>query len=179
MKKILLLITVLAFTFGHSNAQTKEGTAAAAKGGPPVLKAVWSPETLKPGAVWRIYLEAEDPDGDLKDIATELSYAPATFSKFYFTEIKEGQRKYVKGYVFTRTALSTKIIGERFRLKLAVRDQNDTKSEVVEVILKFSRKSGDELPAEWQDAAESKLGGIFPEAFRDIVGKMENSSGFR
>ena len=175
MKKWFVAIAFLLLTNGHVMAQSKEDTSA--KGSSPVLEGVWSPETLKPGAVWRIYLEAEDPDGDLKDIATELSYAPATFSKFYFTEIKEGERKYVKGYVFTRTALSMKIIGERFRLKLAVRDQNDTKSEVVEVILKFSRKGGDELPAKWQDAAENKLGGIFPDAFRNVVSRMDSGGG--
>ena len=174
MKKILLLVAVLTSTLGHANAQTKETTGAAAKGSPPVLIDAWSPETLKTGAVWRIYLEAEDPDGDLKDIATEISYAPATRSKFYFTPIKEEQRKRVKGYIFTRTAISTQLIGERFRLKLAVRDQNDAKSEVVEVIMKFSRKPGEELPAKWQDVADNKLGGIFPGYFREVARKMES-----
>ena len=174
MKKILFLIAVLVSTLGHANAQTKEGTAAETKGSPPVLIDVWSPETLKTGAVWRIYLEAEDPDGDLKDIAAEISYAPAAYSKFYFAPIKEEQRQRVKGYIFTRTAISTQLIGERFRLKLAVRDQNDAKSEVVEVILKFSRKPGEELPAKWQDVADNKLGGIFPDVFRDVARKMES-----
>ena len=176
MKRWLVVISIILLSSGHAIAQSKENTAVAAKGSPPVLKDVWSPETLKPGAVWRIYLEAEDPDGDMKDIATEISSPVSSLldiSNYYFTQIKEEQRDSVKGYIFTRTALNLRLIGERFKLKLAVRDENDTKSEVVEVILKFSRKGGEELPQKWQDAADNKLGGIYPDYFIEVSRKMD------
>ncbi|MEJ2235136.1 MAG: hypothetical protein P8X67_14545 [Syntrophobacterales bacterium] len=139
-----------------------------AQGGdePPRILDSYAAESVRPGATWRVYLEAQDADGDMHSIITQLVQPGIGYYPPDFTYIKEADRESFAGYLILRTPRDFDLLQEYVEATLTVQDCEGNKSEPVNFTLRFDNKSGygpQEVPEKWQTAANNKLGTIMVE----------------
>jgi hypothetical protein len=138
-------------------------------GSPPVIIHWHASEELHHGDIWNIYLEARDPDGDMREfvcIFDQLGYG--SYPSVYVV-IKKRHRKELKGYLrFFSTAGHGLSLPEWTQLSLTVfiRDKGGNTSNKVVFPLVLSRGSKQEPPPPPFDRGQlDKLGTIMVELF--------------
>ena len=160
LKKFLL---VLVLTVAMAGCSTCKGVKTPEQDEPPVILGSYAAEYIRPGASWRVYLKAQDGDGDMDAIVAQIwqpgvGYYP---SAFIYT-IGENRQGFA-GYVFLKTPPDRRFLRDQFHLEAFVRDCGANKSETVKLTLRFDNIAGfGALPApeEWQEAANNELGVI-------------------
>jgi hypothetical protein len=144
-------------------------------GSPPVISHWFASEELHHGHDWKIYVEADDPDGDMRGfvaILDQIGYG--TYSSSY-VRIKERHREELRGYlVFSSSTGMGPWLSEWTQLSLTVfiRDGGGNKSNkvVFPLVLCRGAKQGsppppfdsgrlDKLGAVWFDLVEPELDG--------------------
>lgn len=140
----------------------------------PVILDSYAPQNVKPGTVWKILVEAEDKDGDMKKIVAAIAPGPQSFLTFSFVFIQEEEGEHLAGYIFVKTPRSSSLQGKMFHLSLFVQDKEGRKSKSVGFLLHFTEESGSEfeLPEKWQHPSTNKLGGIFSDYFVEYVREL-------
>ncbi len=140
-------------------------------GNKPAIVDSYAPQNVKPGEVWKIFIKAEDKDGDMKDLVAKISPAGTSFFTYSITSIHEGERGEFAGYLFVKTPPSPYLRGKMFHLSVYIRDQEGRKSDPVGLLLHFNGRSEAELemPEKWQFASRNKLGGIFSDYLLEYV----------
>lgn len=133
---------------------------AQAEGRAPVILNAYAPKVIRPGATWDVYLEGEDPDGDMKYIVAELWQAGVGYYPVDFTLVKEGARRKFAGYLFLSTPYDPFLFGNELTLRLLLRDEKGNRSELITLPLTFDLVPRQEVPEEWKAAAEHRLGAI-------------------
>jgi len=143
-------------------------------GNKPVILDSYAPQNVKPGEVWKIFIKAEDKDGDMKDIVAKISPAGMSFLTYSITTIHEEERGEFAGYLFVKTPPSPYLRKKTFHLDIYIRDKEGRKSNSVGLLLHFTGKSEakSELPKKWQFASTNKLGGIFSDYFVEYVREL-------
>jgi len=147
---------------------------------PPIILASYAAESVRPGATWRVFLEAQDADGDIHSIITQLVQPGIGYYPPDFTYIKEADREGFAGYLILRTPRDNNLLlWEYVEATLTLQDCEGNKSEPVNFTLRFDNKSGfgpQEVPEKWQMAANRKLGTIMVE-IRSVID--DNTEGDR
>lgn len=141
-------------------------------GNKPVITDYFAPQYVKPGTGWKIFLKAEDKDGDMKDIVATIAPASQSFLTYSFVSIREEERGSLVGYLFIKTPPSPYLQNEMFHLTIFIRDKTERKSNSVGFFLSFTSESDAQLPEKWRDASDSRLGIIFPDYFNEYVRKL-------
>jgi hypothetical protein len=141
----LALVSLLALYPGISGAAEKaEGKAA------PAITASFAAPELTPGATWKIYLKASDPDGDMRYIVATVKQAGAGVYPLSFTRIREENRKELSGYVYLNTFATSNyssLLYYGLTLTLWVQDRAGNFSNPVEVPMTFgSREEAQSAP---------------------------------
>src|SRR5210317_765121 len=168
-KKNVLVILLLFFLAGCTACKgVKSG-----EGGdePPMILDSYAAESVRPGATWRVFLKAQDADGDMHSIITQLVQPGIGYYPPDFTYIKEADREGFAGYLILRTPNDYWLLQEYVEATITIQDCEGNKSEPVNFTLRFDNKSGfgpQEVPEKWQTAANRKLGTIMVE-IRSIV----------
>jgi len=177
LKKNLLVILLLVFVAGCT---TCKGVKTAQDGGtPPMILDSYAAESVRPGATWRVFLKAQDPDGDMQSIIAELFQPGIGYYPVDFTYTKGADREGFAGYLILRTPRDYNLLQEYIEVKLTLLDCEANKSEPVNFTLRFDNKSGygpQEVPEKWQGAAERKLGTIMVE-IRSVVEDNKEGNG--
>lgn len=97
MKKLLYLTwLVLAVTFWIASEgwpEAKPGTKS------PIITSSFAVERGYYGYIWKIYIEAEDPDGDMLEIAAVADQVGYGLYQTNWTTLRPQYRKHLKGYV--------------------------------------------------------------------------------
>ena len=70
----------------------------------PVIAASFASQELSPGANWKIYLKASDPDGDMQSVVAVVEQRGSGPYPISYTRLKEGNQKELSGYVFLNTS---------------------------------------------------------------------------
>jgi hypothetical protein len=143
-------------------------------GSKPVILDSFAPQKVKPGTGWRIFLEAEDKDGDMKDIVVSISPASRSILAYSFASIRQEERGSLAGYLFVKTPPSPYLQNEIFHLSIFIRDKTERKSDSVGFLLRFTSKSDVQLPEKWREPSENRLGIIFPEYFNNYVREIDS-----
>ena len=178
LKKNALVILLL---FLVSGCTTCKGVKTGESGDePPMILDSYAAESVRPGATWRVFLKAQDADGDMHSIITQLVQPGIGYYPPDFTYIKEADREGFAGYLILRTPRDYNLLQEYVEATLTLQDCEGNKSEPVKFTLRFDNKSGfgpQEVPEKWQTAANRKLGTIMVE-IRSVVedNKEGNSS---
>ena len=141
----------------------------------PVILDSYASQNVKPGTVWKILVEAEDKDGDMKKIVAAIAPGPQSFLTYSFVPVQEeeeGER--LAGYIFVKTPRSPSLQGKMFHLTIFVQDKEERKSNSVGFLLHFTEESVAlyDLPEKWQFASTNKLGGIFSDYFVEYVREL-------
>ncbi len=92
------------------------------KATPVISKAFASPK-LNPGDTWRVYLNASDPDGDMKQIVCTLEQQGRGYYPASRTRILANQRRDLSGYVYLNTGGAEAIENTSLTLTLQVQDE--------------------------------------------------------
>jgi len=115
------------------------------------------------GCIWQIYIEAEDPDGDMDRISVEVDQASYGHYPTEWIKIKPQHRKHLTGFLQWNT-FSSKASnlpeGTHISVKISILDQADNKSN--EVIIPFTFGSGVirryQLPTPFDKGNISRIG---------------------
>jgi hypothetical protein len=141
-------------------------------GSPPVIKSSFAVERGYYGYVWKIYIEAEDPDGDMSRIGVQVDQLGYGYYPADWTFIKPQNGKYLKGYLQWNTFSNrTSYLKEwtYIRLRLSVFDKAGNESN--EVVFPFEFVSGVKgqyqykLPSPFNGGEVQKLGYIHTDLF--------------
>ena len=158
MRKVVQTVLVFLMLLGCAAHQQPDGTTNVDR--PPVILATYAPEVIRPGAIWRVYLRATDPDGDMKEIDAVIWQTGYGYYSTDITRIKKGDAKELAGYLYLNTPPDPTLLSDRFILTLLVVDREGNKSEPVEVPFHFDYVEPEKLPESWHDVAGNRLGGI-------------------
>jgi hypothetical protein len=161
MKKISLLTAVVGtLVWGLAHFQYHGASAAEMQGDAPVIVDSYALDVIRPGATWRVYLQAKDNDGDMKDIVAILNqsgFPPSTD----ITQIKAKDSKELAGYLYFKTPQDNNLIlSYRFSLEVFIRDALGNKSEKIEFPLRFDMVRPASVPEQWAKGANRRLGAI-------------------
>jgi hypothetical protein len=126
----------------------------------PVIIDYYAPEVIRPGTTWRVYLHAKDKNGDMRAIVVRLLQTGAASTGTSTTRIEEKDSGEVAGYLALRTPRDRELRGNRFTLRVIVRDGEGNSSKRVEVPLRFDNVSPPEIPEKWEKIADRRLGFI-------------------
>ena len=164
-KKIYVFLALCILISGCASFTRCEKDSTSGKGQPPVILDSYAPSKIRPGATWRVYLRAKDPDGDMKQMIQFLARGESGFSKTSYVPLKAEQSAEMSGYFFLRTpspaqADYTRLGFMGITLRITLRDCQGNTSEHVEFPLHFTLEAAHDLPAEWKDVADSSLGAI-------------------
>jgi hypothetical protein len=172
-KKIFWLIGLaLAFTLFFTSkgwTQTKPETKA------PVITHSFAVEKGYYGYIWKIYIEAEDPDGDMLRIASVVEQSGYGHYPTDWIYIKPEYRKHLKGYIQWNTFSSRASELEEWTnitLKVSIFDKAGNESN--EVVFPFTFESGVKdqykykLPAPFDQGDLPRLGYIHIDLFNPM-----------
>lgn len=128
----------------------------------PVMVDHYAAAVLRPGQTWRVYLRAQDPDGDMRFIAATLWQTGFGYYSPVFIRVKDEDRQEFAGYVFLNTpARERLLIDDQFELTLVIRDKQGNRSNSVKFPLRFSHRTQQEsMPDQWKNTAIKNLGPI-------------------
>jgi len=117
--------------------QTKPETKA------PVITHSYGVEKGKYGYIWKIYIEAEDPDGDMLKIASVVHQVGYGHYPPDWIHLKPQYRKHLKGYIQWNTFSSKgPVINEWTRITLKVSIFDKAGNESNEVVFPFTFETG-------------------------------------
>jgi hypothetical protein len=169
----VLAITLFFFTFGK--AQSKANS----KG--PMITHSFAVETGRHGYIWKIYLEAEDPTGDMFKIVStvdQLGWGQ------YFADtilIKPQNRHHLEGYIQLNpfsSSTPTLEVWTQITLKISIIDKARNESNVVVFPLRFEPGVKDEhrhkLPSPFDQGDLPALGHIDINIFSPFMGPFDS-----
>jgi hypothetical protein len=124
------------------------------------------------GYIWKIYIEADDPNGDMLKIASVVDQPGYGRYPPDFIYLKRENQKYLKGYIQWNTYSSkTAYLGEWTEITLKVSITDKAGNESNEVIFPFTFESGVKnpyqykLPSPFDQGDLPKLGNIHIDLF--------------
>ncbi len=163
LKRNWLVILLILFIAGCTTCKGVAKKSGNEEDAVPVILDSYAAETVRPGASWRVYLEAQDEDGDIHYIAAQLFQPGVGYYPTSFTYIKGADREGFAGYIYLNTPKDYRLLADNFRLELILRDCEENKSEPVSLTLRFDNLPSyqpQEVPEKWQRAATRELGAI-------------------
>ncbi len=144
------------------------------KGNPPVITASFAVEKGYYGYAWKIYIEAEDPDGDMSRIAVVVHQAGYNHYPTDWIIVKSPYRKQAKGYIQWNTFSSrTTYLREWTNITLTISVFDKAGNESNEVVFPFEFVSGAHReakpPAPFNQEGLPKLGNIHIDLFEPTL----------
>jgi hypothetical protein len=158
-----LVILLILFNAGCTTCKGVAKKSGNDEGAPPVILDSYAAEKIRPGASWRVYLEAKDEDGDINYIGAQLFQPGVGYYPTSFTYIKGADRQGFAGYIYLNTPADYRLLADNFTLELILRDCEENRSEPVSLPLRFDNLPSyqpQEVPEKWQTAALRELGAI-------------------
>jgi hypothetical protein len=138
-------------------------------GRPPVITHWYASEELHHGDIWKIYLEAKDPDGDMRHFVCIFDQLGFGLYPSEYVVIKKQHRGELRGYLrFFSTGGDGLSLPEWTRVSLTVfiRDKGGNKSNKVVLPLVLSRGAKQGLPPPpFNTGSLDRLGTIMVELF--------------
>ena len=137
------------------------------KGNPPIITHSFAVEKAYYGYAWKIYIEAEDPDGDMSKVAVVVDQPGNGRYPTDWTILKEPYRGKFRGYLQWNTYSSRAgFLSEWTSIEVRVSITDKKGNESNEVIFPFSFETGVKnpdrykLPPPFDQGSLSKLGYI-------------------
>jgi hypothetical protein len=161
IRKILLTIVFTQLLWGCATYPQCEKRTEKGKGRPPVLVDYYAAKVIRPGRTWKLYLRAEDKDGDMNNIVVMLSQTGVGTYPTAFTRLNGDDSQTVAGYLFLNTPPDQALVWDTLSFEVFVRDCEGNRSNRVKFQLGFNYKPPPQsLPEKWQAVADRSLGAI-------------------
>jgi len=114
--------------------------------GVPVITQSFASKQMRPGDTWKVYLNASDPDGDMKNIVCAIEQPGMPTYPVSFTKIKEVNRKELSGYIYLNTGGIQGLNWVNITLTAQVQDKAGHLSQPVVLPLSFNWRFKQEAP---------------------------------
>lgn len=125
----------------------------------PVISTSFASKQLWPGETWKVYLNASDPDGDMKSIICTITQPGMGTYPPSFVRIREENRKVISGYLYWITGGSNDIRFYPIELTVQIQDMAGHLSTPVSFPLSFRHGIRQEKPPK-DTFQEKELGPI-------------------
>lgn len=137
----LLLLVGCAILGGLEEREKTYGKAA------PVITQSFASKQIRPGDNWKVYLNASDPDGDMKTIISMIDQKGEGAYTAGFTRIREDQQRgNLSGYIYLNTAGLQGLTYITLVLNVQIQDKAGHYSAPVSFPLAFKSGSHQENP---------------------------------
>jgi hypothetical protein len=133
---------------------------------PPAITRSYAADKGGYGQTWKIYIEAEDPDGDMFKIASELQQEGVRYQKSVDTIfVKKRDQKSLKGYLALDTFFLREpglSVSSRLALRVSITDKAGNESKTAVFHFEYTGKTSEptSLPAPFDQGDIPKLGNI-------------------
>jgi hypothetical protein len=168
LRRIVIGVSMMWIVWGCATSQDSS-IGQGERGTAPVIIGYYAAEVIRPGATWRVYLHTKDEDGDMKDIACVLEQRGHTSYPTSVTRLKTKEGQEVAGYLFLRTPVDRNLTKDLFTMKVLVRDGQGSRSEPLELPLRFAYVPAEKIPDKWEEMADRRIGSIQIEVKSSIV----------
>jgi hypothetical protein len=140
LKHLLLMPTIVTLSLGMVCCTTVGERGPQPVGSPPVITNAFASKEVSHGDIWRIYVEANDPDGDMRYFAYTIS-ASSRGRRVDYVRIKKGDRATMLGYlrVFTSPPGDPQAEWAHLTLTLYIQDRAGKASDKVTFPVALSR----------------------------------------
>jgi hypothetical protein len=159
-RRSLLIVVLAGLLVGCAGVQPYAASTPVDKGQPPIVVDAYAAPSIPPGDTWKIFVKAEDPDGDMKSIAAVLWQAGVGYYPAEVTMLKPDQGKQFAGCFFLQTPVDFTLNWDEFELYLYVRDAQGNRAEPVKLPLRFDMAARQVVPEKWQDAAHNRIAAL-------------------
>jgi hypothetical protein len=161
IRKVLLAIVLTELLWGCATYPQCEKRTGEGKGRAPVLVDYSVAKVIRPGRTWKLYLRAEDNDGDMNNIVVMLSQTGIGTYPTDFTRINADDSQRVAGYLFLTTPPDQALVWDTLSFEVFVRDCEGNRSNTVKFQLEFNYNVPPQsLPERWEAVADRSLGAI-------------------
>ena len=149
IKKVFLLPVFIVISLAMASCTTMAERGTEPVGSPPVITRSFASERLSHGDTWKIYVEAHDPDGDMRQFVCALKQGGYGYYSSEYVMIKKRHREKITGYL---TFYSGAGWGLRlpewtqFSMTIYIRDRGRNTSNKVVFPLVLSRGSKQGAP---------------------------------
>ncbi|MGE5310770.1 MAG: hypothetical protein ACM3MN_03425 [Nitrospirota bacterium] len=130
------------------------------QGRAPVIIDYYAAKVIRPGDTWKVFLRAEDPDGDMNDITAVLWQAGVGTYPTEVTRLKGDDRREFSGYLSLLTPNDSNLMSDRMELTILVRDSRGNRSQPIKLPLRFNLGASQEVPKVRVQADKHRLGAI-------------------
>ena len=113
--------------------------------GIPVISESFASPSLAPGETWKVYLNASDADGDMKNIVCTIDQ-PGIGPSSGFTRIKEENRQQFSGYIYLFTGGMGGVNLTNLTLTVQIQDRAGHFSNPVSFSLSIELRAQQETP---------------------------------
>lgn len=162
LTKIVLILALMAFPLRMAYPESLAEWLIKPGGSPPVITHSFAVEKLSHGDTWKIYLEAEDPDGDMRTIKYSIRKGGYGHGFKSFV-IKKGNRGGLLGYLDGFFSSPATAVAEwtELTLTLYIRDKRGNTSDKVVFPLALTRGVKQDPPPPPFDKGGLKGLGVF------------------
>jgi hypothetical protein len=146
-KKILFPLGLIFILAGCSALEPIQKREAAYGKNSPVITQSFASKELRIGDTWKIYLNAQDPDGDMNEIGCSISQRGIGSYPGSMISLKEENRKEFSGFIYLSTqGIRNTLHLEDIALTVQVRDKAGHSSEPFVFPLEFNSRAAQEAP---------------------------------
>ncbi len=146
-QKYFAFLVLLFLVGGCVATQGEKGKTGAA---PPLITQSFAAKEISPGENWKVYLQASDPEGDMKDIVCTIDQPGIGESSASYTRIAKENAKELSGYVYLSTmniaSLDSSRLFTNLTLTVQIRDQEGNFSRPIVLPLAFASSAKKENP---------------------------------
>ena len=120
----------------------------AAQGGEnvPVIINAFASKEVRQGETWKVFLQAEDADGDMNRIRCTLEQPGSGVQPVSLIKIREDRRRNLSGYIFLNTGSASGFPYASCRLTVQIQDQEGNVSNSVSFPLTLNPRAVQQNP---------------------------------
>jgi len=163
-REILVLSVLAVLILGYANSQTYSQSYTTSmqqdQGRAPIVVNAYAAKVIRPGDTWMIFIQAEDPNGDMKSIAAVLWEAGVGYYPTEVNMLKAEDAKQFSGYLFMKTPTGFNLNWDEFELTLIVRDSRMHGSQPVKLAVTFDQAAKQVIPEKWKEAANHEIASL-------------------
>jgi len=112
----------------------------------PVIIQGFAAKEVRPGEIWKVYLQARDREGNMNRIVGLLEAAGAGSHPVTFIKIRKNQRENLSGYIFLNTSTPYGSSFASCRLTVQIEDKRGRLSNAVSFPLVLNPRAFQESP---------------------------------
>ena len=112
----------------------------------PVIITAFASTELRQGETWKVFLQAQDPDGDMNRIVCTLEQPGVGVQPASFIKIREDRRRNLSGYIFLNTGSVSGFQFTSCRLTIQIQDKKGNTSNSVSFPLTLNPRAVQQSP---------------------------------